>query len=238
MKFVPGARKPPGKVWPGAGLSPRYRRSRPWKLPGSMPPEDQEEPHRICPEQAQACRRATRMGTNAGSTRTNRRRSSLCPSRPIAPWRRIGGEGTQLSRAPRPLPEVLRERLLAESLHGTLKISFTQPPAIGARFVHRSHPLVGILADGLLETSLNTASAKVGAGEDGEWRGGKPKLRPGAARSHRLLDHPSRTASIHCPAVAPAPSACHSGDLNPSGRRGRGHRPGRRRRCAVNAWRW
>lgn len=64
-----------------------------------------------------------------------------------------------------PLPEVLRERLLAENLQGTLKISFTQPPAIGARFVHRSHPLVGILADGLLETSLNTTSAKVGAGE-------------------------------------------------------------------------
>jgi ERCC4-related helicase len=64
-----------------------------------------------------------------------------------------------------PLPEVLRERLLAENLQGTLKISFTQPPAIGARFVHRSHPLVGILADGLLETSLNTASVKVGAGE-------------------------------------------------------------------------
>lgn len=64
-----------------------------------------------------------------------------------------------------PLPEVLRERLLAENLHGTLKISFTQPPAIGARFVHRSHPLVGILADGLLETSLNTANIKVGAVE-------------------------------------------------------------------------
>lgn len=64
-----------------------------------------------------------------------------------------------------PLPEVLRERLLAENLHGTLRISFTQPPAIGARFVHRSHPLVGILADGLLENSLNTASAKVGAGK-------------------------------------------------------------------------
>ncbi len=65
-----------------------------------------------------------------------------------------------------PLPEVLRERLLAENLHGTLKISFTQPPAIGARFVHRSHPLVGILADGLLETSLNTSSAsKFGIGE-------------------------------------------------------------------------
>ncbi len=64
-----------------------------------------------------------------------------------------------------PLPEMLRERLFAENLHGTLKISFTQPPAIGARFVHRSHPLVGILADGLLESSLNTAAAKVGVGE-------------------------------------------------------------------------
>jgi len=63
------------------------------------------------------------------------------------------------------LPEALRERLLAENLHGTLKISFTQPPAIGARFVHRSHPLVGILADSFLESSLNAASARVGSGD-------------------------------------------------------------------------
>lgn len=64
-----------------------------------------------------------------------------------------------------PLPEVLRERLLAENLQGVLKISFTQPPAFGARFVHRSHPLVGILAEGLLERSLNTTSQEIDADE-------------------------------------------------------------------------
>jgi len=64
-----------------------------------------------------------------------------------------------------PLPEVLRERLLAENLQGVLKISFTQPPAFGASFVHRSHPLVGILAEGLLERSLNTTSQELGADE-------------------------------------------------------------------------
>ena len=32
-------------------------------------------------------------------------------------------------------------------LTGTLRIDFHQPPAPGARFIHRSHPLVGCLAD-------------------------------------------------------------------------------------------
>ena len=52
------------------------------------------------------------------------------------------------------LPEDLRERLLAEGLHGTVGLSFTVPPPAGTRFVHRSHPLVSTLADGLLERSL------------------------------------------------------------------------------------
>lgn len=75
-----------------------------------------------------------------------------------------------------PLPEVLRERLLAENLQGTLKISFTQPPAIGARFVHRSHPLVGILAEGLLERSLNTTSSEIGADETAQDETSDPVL--------------------------------------------------------------
>jgi len=56
-----------------------------------------------------------------------------------------------------PLPEHLRERLLAEGLQGTLGISFAPRPATGTRFIHRSHPLPGILAEGLLEESLADA---------------------------------------------------------------------------------
>lgn len=55
------------------------------------------------------------------------------------------------------LPEDLRERLLAEGLKGTVTLGFTMPPAPGARFIHRSHPLVGTLADGLLERTLADA---------------------------------------------------------------------------------
>lgn len=52
------------------------------------------------------------------------------------------------------LPLALRERLEAEGLEGTVRVDFSQPPARGARFVHRSHPLVAALADELLERAL------------------------------------------------------------------------------------
>jgi superfamily II DNA or RNA helicase len=52
------------------------------------------------------------------------------------------------------LPIELRERLAAESLEGTLRIDFVQPSAPGTQFVHRSHPLVGALAEDLLERAL------------------------------------------------------------------------------------
>jgi len=55
------------------------------------------------------------------------------------------------------LPEDLRERLLAEGLHGTVGLSFTVPPPAGTRFVHRSHPLISTLAEGLLERTLTDA---------------------------------------------------------------------------------
>ncbi|APV51636.1 helicase SNF2 [Betaproteobacteria bacterium GR16-43] len=61
------------------------------------------------------------------------------------------------------LPEHLRERLLAEGLQGTLGISFVPRPAAGTRFVHRSHPLPGILAEGLLEASLADAGIEASA---------------------------------------------------------------------------
>ena len=53
------------------------------------------------------------------------------------------------------LPTVLRERLAAEQLESTMGVDFSQPPAPGCRFLHRSHPLVTVLADELLERALS-----------------------------------------------------------------------------------
>lgn len=55
------------------------------------------------------------------------------------------------------LPAAVRERLDAEGLAGTLRIDFHQPAAQGAAFVHRTHPLVAVLADTLLEQALDDA---------------------------------------------------------------------------------
>lgn len=56
------------------------------------------------------------------------------------------------------LPPAVRERLAAEGLTNTLRIDFHQPAAQGASFVHRTHPLVSVLADTLLEQALDDAS--------------------------------------------------------------------------------
>lgn len=53
------------------------------------------------------------------------------------------------------LPAAVRERLAAEGLANTLRIDFHQPAAQGATFVHRTHPLVSVLADTLLEQALD-----------------------------------------------------------------------------------
>lgn len=53
------------------------------------------------------------------------------------------------------LPLAVRERLAAEGLANTLRIDFHQPAAQGATFVHRTHPLVSVLADTLLEQALD-----------------------------------------------------------------------------------
>lgn len=53
------------------------------------------------------------------------------------------------------LPPAVRERLAAEGLANTLRIDFHQPAAQGATFVHRTHPLVSVLADTLLEQALD-----------------------------------------------------------------------------------
>jgi superfamily II DNA or RNA helicase len=52
------------------------------------------------------------------------------------------------------LPEDVRERLEAEGLLGTLLLDFDYPPAPRCRPVQRSHPLVSVLAETLLERTL------------------------------------------------------------------------------------
>ncbi|WP_321785787.1 helicase-related protein [Paraburkholderia sp. J94] len=56
------------------------------------------------------------------------------------------------------LPASVRERLAVEGLTDTLRIDFHQPPAQGASFIHRTHPLVAVLADTLLERALDDAA--------------------------------------------------------------------------------
>ena len=56
------------------------------------------------------------------------------------------------------LPETVRERLAAEGVSDTLRIDFHQPAAQGAIFVHRTHPLVSVLADMLLEQTLDDST--------------------------------------------------------------------------------
>lgn len=56
------------------------------------------------------------------------------------------------------LPQALRERLAAEGIEKPIAIDFHYPPAPDAQFVHRSHPLVALLADSLLEGALTQES--------------------------------------------------------------------------------
>ncbi len=71
------------------------------------------------------------------------------------------------------LPLAVRERLEAEGLNGSVRVDFHQPPAPGAQFIHRTHPLVSVLADHLLETALE-------ADDDGGTSGNDAVARAGA----------------------------------------------------------
>ena len=59
---------------------------------------------------------------------------------------------------PKHLPPALRERLAQEDIDRDLLIDFHYPPDPRAHFIHRTHPLVAILADHLLEGALQDAS--------------------------------------------------------------------------------
>lgn len=52
------------------------------------------------------------------------------------------------------LPEDVRERLESEGITGSILIDFAYPPAPRCRSVQRSHPLVSVLAETLLERTL------------------------------------------------------------------------------------
>jgi len=56
------------------------------------------------------------------------------------------------------LPPAVRERLAGDSVEGNLRIDFHQPAAQGALFIHRTHPLVAVLADTLLERALEPST--------------------------------------------------------------------------------
>ena len=55
---------------------------------------------------------------------------------------------------PKHLPAALRERLGQADLDRELLVDFHYPPDPRAQFIHRTHPLVGLLADHLLEGAL------------------------------------------------------------------------------------
>ncbi len=67
----------------------------------------------------------------------------------------LGSTGRRGFKAPLgALPEDVRERLEAEGLEGSLLIDFEYPPAPRCRPVQRSHPLVSVLAETMLERTL------------------------------------------------------------------------------------
>lgn len=72
----------------------------------------------------------------------------------------VGSSGRRGFKTPlTALPEDVRERLEVEGLSGTIFIDFEYPPAPGCRPVQRSHPLVSVLAETMLERTLGNFSA-------------------------------------------------------------------------------
>lgn len=55
---------------------------------------------------------------------------------------------------PQHLPQTLRERLAREDIKKELSIDFNYPPQVRTQFIHRSHPLVALLGDTLIEGAL------------------------------------------------------------------------------------
>jgi hypothetical protein len=62
------------------------------------------------------------------------------------------------------LPVDVQERLDAEGLEGTVLLDFNEPPAARCRPVQRTHPLVSVLAETLLERTLTQGSDQADPG--------------------------------------------------------------------------
>jgi hypothetical protein len=56
------------------------------------------------------------------------------------------------------VPVTLRERLEEEGLEGTMLFQFGDAPGTGRVHLHRAHPLVGLIAEALVETALDDAA--------------------------------------------------------------------------------
>jgi ERCC4-related helicase len=57
---------------------------------------------------------------------------------------------------PEHLPEALQKRITGAGFEKPFRIDFTYPPEKSALFLHRSHPIVSILADYILENTLES----------------------------------------------------------------------------------
>ncbi|MBK3840801.1 DEAD/DEAH box helicase [Paraburkholderia aspalathi] len=72
----------------------------------------------------------------------------------------LGHSGRRGFKAPLgALPEDIRERLDVEGLAGSIFIDFKYPPASRCRSVQRSHPLVSVLAETMLERTLSDVAS-------------------------------------------------------------------------------
>ena len=72
-------------------------------------------------------------------------------SSPLEPWKRLAFRLT-----PAHLPQILKERLALEGITNPVPLYFDpKTPVPGARFLHRTHPIVSLLADTLLEDALS-----------------------------------------------------------------------------------
>jgi superfamily II DNA or RNA helicase len=85
------------------------------------------------------------------------KRAALQLGAPLEATSKAGGNHWKLHAGS--LPGAVRERLEGEGLVGTLRVDFHQPAATGAQFIHRTHPLVSVLADYLLESALERSAA-------------------------------------------------------------------------------
>lgn len=98
------------------------------------------------------------LGTSDDIERFVRNASARLNS-PLEAWKRIA-----FRLLPQHLPQTLRERLALEGVTKPLPLYFDPRSALpGARFLHRTHPVVSLLADTLLEDSLSNTGHPLAA---------------------------------------------------------------------------